>query len=564
MTSNRNFHFKRLILVGILMLLLFMPLEAQAADLSWQVDSKDGMARKNPSAALTFYIIPEDTTTASCAKNDPCDFLTAWSHTLSGDTLIFMKGTYTVTNLGHTATPATLLTIDKSVYLYGGWDGDRSLGFPPVINPNVNLTILDGQDSYRIISLLGSTNTSLIDGFRLYNGYARTTFGGDAACESFLTGGLPVCGGAIYVESGSPLIRNNLFMYNVAVSEDSLIGVGGAIYASGSSAIKILNNEFYFNAANTSDYQGIGGAVFLNVCGAESKISENYFWYNEAASAPYVGMGAAIALEDAESILISRNEFHEQNQTGLEWLEGTVIHAYASSVDILDNIITDNVNGVVIRLNQTNANILRNYIINPDANRGLQIIRGVVRVENNVIADHAESNVYILGSSGDYAEVQFYFNTVSFNGTGTADRGYRIGDYVNGYFSQGIIANQYYGFKDEHTSGSIYIDYHMLYNNFYPYGDDDGPGGAGFGCIDCLDGVSGNNNPRFVNPANGDYHLQSSSDAIDTGPGMAGIDRDIDGQHRPYPPNGVTYPADLGADEYWPAYLRFFLPIIKK
>ncbi len=564
MTSHWFRQIKHIILVGILIFILFIPLDAQAMDDVKPIDSTIGSARKSPSAPVTFYIKPEDTSTASCAKSDPCDFLTAWSSALSGDTFIFKKGTYTATNLGHTVTPATLLTLDITVYLYGGWDGNLSAGIPPVINPDANLTILDGQDSYRIVSVLGHTNMSVIDGFRMINGYANITLGSDAACESILSGGLPVCGGAIYVESGSPIIRNNLFMGNVAVSESSRIGVGGAVYASGSTAIKILNNEFYSNAANTSNYKGIGGAVFLNVCGVESEISENYFWYNEAASAPYDGRGAAIALEDAESILISRNEFHEQNLTGLEWLEGTVIYAYDSSVDILDNIITDNLNGVVVMLNRTSSNIQRNYIINSDANRGLQITRGSAWVANNIIADHAESNVYIWGLEGEPADVQFYFNTVAFNGSGTSDRGYRIGNYVNGYFSQGIVANQYYGFKDEHTSGSISIDYHLMYNDYYPYGDDDGPGGNGFTCIDCLDDGTGNNNPNFVNPANGDYHIQSNSDAIDIGPGIVGLHRDIDGQYRPYPPSGLMYPADLGADEYWPAYLQFFLPIIKR
>ena len=57
-------------------------------------------------------------------------------------------------------------------------------------------------------------------------------------------------------------------------------------------------------------------------------------------------------------------------------------------------------------------------------------------------------------------------------------------------------------------------------------------------------------NPRFANPAVGDYHLDSASAARDTGI-PTGTPRDFDGQVRPM---GLGY--DLGADEHADAALR--------
>lgn len=70
-------------------------------------------------------------------------------------------------------------------------------------------------------------------------------------------------------------------------------------------------------------------------------------------------------------------------------------------------------------------------------------------------------------------------------------------------------------------------------------------------------GISGTNpldgDPRFVDPAGGDYHLGAGSAAIDVGVD-AGVTIDIDGDPRPL---GLP---DIGADEYVVARIR--LPLI--
>jgi hypothetical protein len=74
---------------------------------------------------------------------------------------------------------------------------------------------------------------------------------------------------------------------------------------------------------------------------------------------------------------------------------------------------------------------------------------------------------------------------------------------------------------------------------------------AGAACIDNLFG-----DPKFVDPAAGDYHITSGSAAIDRAYSLD-VSHDMDGDVRP-----VGMAADIGADEIEPQML--FLPILTK
>jgi hypothetical protein len=126
---------------------------------------------------------------------------------------------------------------------------------------------------------------------------------------------------------------------------------------------------------------------------------------------------------------------------------------------------------------------------------------------------------------------------------------------VTGLFSHGIVADQYYGFKNEgHVNGTILIGYHLMYDDYYPYGDDGVDEGFGY-----VYGYEGD--PKFIDPVGGDYHIQLNSAARDLGPGKISITDDFDRQRRPNNTLGWSYPADLGADEYC---LPRYFPFIRK
>jgi hypothetical protein len=550
----------RIILTATFLVVLLIPEGVLALDRPGLAMSTNESIRRSPGAPATFFIKPEDTTGASCAKSDPCDYYTARTNALSGDTLIFQAGTYNVINMGHPITPGELIAFNISVSLYGGWDGDLTPGVDPVIDPQAHQTILDGQDSYRIMTLTGSSNNSAVEGFTMENGYAEDAH--NTACYAGGAAGTPACGGAIYVENASPTIRKNKLINNVAINNGTNSGIGGGIYAYNSQGIKIRDNEIYFNYANGSAYTGFGGGIFIYTCGVEAEIRGNNFWYNQAAVGTFNGKGAAIAVENCVTIPIKDNYFYYNNQGGTTNITGSAIYLSNSFVDLLDNVFMYNVNGSVVYLINSRGTIQRNYLNNQDADYGLFIYRGVTDgwfyVYNNMILNHDHANVYLLGVSSSYARVQFTFNTIAFNGTGIYDSGVSIGDYVNGIFTHGIITNHYYGFKDVSVTGgtsTISISYHLMYNDYYPYGDD-----GVFDGFPYTYGFTGD--PLFVNVGSGDYHIQSGSPARDRGPGNPTILKDFDHQTRMYPPSGMTNAADLGADEYWPAYLQLYMPII--
>ncbi len=68
--------------------------------------------------------------------------------------------------------------------------------------------------------------------------------------------------------------------------------------------------------------------------------------------------------------------------------------------------------------------------------------------------------------------------------------------------------------------------------------------------IDGSGGITGSSyvtgNPQFVNPSGGDFHIQSSSPAIDKGTSTDAPNVDFDGNSRP---KGAGY--DIGAYEYY-------------
>ncbi len=64
--------------------------------------------------------------------------------------------------------------------------------------------------------------------------------------------------------------------------------------------------------------------------------------------------------------------------------------------------------------------------------------------------------------------------------------------------------------------------------------------------------------PRFVDPLNGDYHLHFPSPAIDQGVD-AGVYTDLDGNPRP-----AYFGFDIGAYEYHGAIASLFLPLVRK
>jgi hypothetical protein len=71
--------------------------------------------------------------------------------------------------------------------------------------------------------------------------------------------------------------------------------------------------------------------------------------------------------------------------------------------------------------------------------------------------------------------------------------------------------------------------------------------------------------PRLLDPAGDDYHLQRGSPRVDTGTnaGDPVVDHDMDGDHRPLDGDGDRQAiTGIGADEYVRTLRQVMLPVV--
>src|SRR5512135_2876442 len=77
-----------------------------------------------------------------CTQSDPCRLQAAVNKAGAGDTIYIAGGTYT-------STDSAVLTLTKTITLYGGWNGAASGAI--VRDPAHYKSILNGEDARRVI-----------------------------------------------------------------------------------------------------------------------------------------------------------------------------------------------------------------------------------------------------------------------------------------------------------------------------------------------------------------------------------------------------------------------------
>ena len=113
----------------------------------------------------TAYAAPDDLFAApsgsgtDCNQAQPCDLQTALSQSSDSDTIYVAVGTYT-------GTGAAVISVTKSITLYGGWDGSPS-GMV-VRDPDTYITVLDGGNARRVAYITG-TVSPILEGLTLQN-----------------------------------------------------------------------------------------------------------------------------------------------------------------------------------------------------------------------------------------------------------------------------------------------------------------------------------------------------------------------------------------------------------
>jgi len=334
--------------------------------------------RQRPVAAEPEALDPLFATTTGtnvdCTQSNPCNLPTAVVLAVDNQYVYVAGGTYT-------RPMDPMLTVNKDIRLTGGWDGASS--GPVVIDPVANLTVLDGEDTRRVIEVVDSP-TPIISGFTIKRGYHVTR------------------GGGIHIEH-SPLVQilDNIFYDNYAGSYGGGLSIDEGI-------IEIKRCHF---DANQVVYGG--GALMLSN-GVSATLVDNTFTGNTAS------YGAAIHSDKASITFYNNYVLNNLGATSTDAISlyGTVGHV----INFYNNIIADN-NGDGLTVRYYTLNLYHNTFAN-NGRDGLGISQDAHAVlTNNIFSGHdgtGDNSIY-LGASGviDSSTNNLFWNNDNDPHTGT-------------------------------------------------------------------------------------------------------------------------------------------------
>jgi hypothetical protein len=460
----------------------------------------------------------------------------------AGDELRIAGGVYTGVNTY--AGMGQVVYISKTLSLRGSYTLTDWITPDYTIHP----TILDAQDQGRVISIVGPITTTL-EGLRLTRGnnyptYDNSDGGGVYAiganvsirgCE-VISNITPVFGGGIYLRNGFLSIENSAIGQNFADS-------GGGIYAS-EGEVNLKSNHIF---SNTGIYGGGGGGGMYvtigNITATANTIEGNYT----------EGEGGGLYVETNKAVLDKNticNNYAFYGGGGLR---------IRNLLSILsNNLICDNssaLSGGGLSMEWGKAEIVANQVIDnfsddPGAGLHLSDIEG--RLNNNVlVGNHTDS--WASGILVYDSQLYWSQNTIAHNLGGDGVGIYVLADHINPstlVLTNTILVSQTVGLQVTEY-GKVTLEGTLWGGGDWANGMDwTGDGQIVTGTVNLW------GDPKFLNPVTEDYHITSSSAAIDAGVD-SGVLTDVDGEARPA---GGGF--DLGADEYWVPRQAIYLPVI--
>ena len=395
-------------------------------------------------ASGVLFAKPHGTGTA-CTQAHPCDLEAALTQATNGDTIYLAQGVYTG------AGPA-VLTLAKSVTLYGGWNGAPT--GPIVRDPEAYRTVLDGEGQRRVVYISGNI-TPTLDGLVIARGNA--THAPD----------FPGYGGGICSFRATPIIAHCTITGNVASTGTSLSGSGGGIHIRVPNGTVVITASRIISNAASLYHHGTGGGIIL-VGAPEAQVINNVVMSNTAALSATRGYGGGIAIAGtSENALVRGNEVAYNVAIGQgdgsrdTQACGGGIYVGSNAVVIRGNVVLSNTaiitggsgngggiavmgsNDVRLAGNRVTYNIAQQDAIRIPSNRGGGIYCSSgdnILIQGNVIQHNTASIPYTGGGGGVYLancdQVTFASNIVEDNVASHAGNGYGGG--FHAYASQGL------------------------------------------------------------------------------------------------------------------------------
>jgi hypothetical protein len=482
---------------------------------------------------LDFFVTPAGS--GDCSQASPCALQTALGLAGDGDAVHLGQGTYS-------GSGAAVMPIAHSIDVYGGWDGATSGAV--VHDPETYPVTVDAEGARRGVSV-GSGIAVTLEGITVTNGVHTLGGAGVYAQDANLTlsqvtiysnsidissiPGSYAYGAGAMAEGGTLLVEDSTFRLNgvwagsqsfgggLAIShtmaatvtgslfEDNDAWTGGGLYCEGSSGsrlpLTVRNSTFQGNGYGRSPGDAYSGyASAIKLIFAAATVEGNTIRDNRATN----DSGALYA--SSSDLVLSRNQVYSNTSGRI-----SALYLAASTVTATNNIVVDNqtsyyweLDTPAIRLASSSARFLHNTIARNDSDYGIRLdTTSTAWLTNTILVSHSVGISVTAGSSA------------SLEGT---------------LWGSGAWAN----ITDTAGAGTI-----------------------------STGSINIHNDPGFVDPANGDFHITKLSAALDAGVD-AGVANDVDGDPRPVDGNddGDAKP-DIGADEvahhvYLPLVLRSY------
>lgn len=428
---------------------------------------------------------------SACSQANPCALQTALSIATDGDTLYIAQGTYT-------GSGGAVITLTKSITLYGGWNGSTTS--PPVRDPDAHPTTIDGEGARRGVYIAGNI-TPTLHGLRITRGDA-------AGLGGYVYYGTYDAGGGVYVITATVTLANNDIFSNTAP-------YGAGVFL-GNSLGTLDHNTILSNTATHA-----GGGLFA---------------YEGAPTL----IGNAIISNTAPNI-------------------GGGLYLFSTAPRLLYNTIADNSTNVFgggVTVASCSPIFTGNLVIGNKAKEGggIKLWYSHSSLTNNVIADNratiSGSGLWIGGSKPSLLHTTLARNT---GGDGSGVLVTVAGTtHSNVFMTNTILVSHTVGISV--TAGSTATLEGTLWGSgAWANGADWG----GAGTINHTNDHSGD--PAFVSPDAGDYHIGPTSAARDAGAG-AGVTTDIDGDPRPLGSAPDIGADEFAIKVYLPLVLRNYQP----